>query len=83
MTFKPDNCIKCYNRGFYYVAVFPSFETEEVFCNCWHGEQLQIIKNRMSHPEYENPFLSMSDEEIIDSLTRASDNKKAIDLEFE
>ena len=58
------------------------FETQEVACKCHWGQQWQIMQDRMRHPEYENPFLKMSDDEIIATLNKSSDDQRAIDAEF-
>jgi hypothetical protein len=82
MTFKPPDCQRCHNAGYYKEAVYqPSrfemihlteskpirfddvYETREVACTCWHGQQYQIYKNQSAHPEYENPLADMSDTE--------------------
>lgn len=60
-----------------------SFYTkEEVYCDCHWGERVEILDSQMRHPEYVNPFSVMSDEEIIATLTRMSDNQRAVDAEF-
>jgi hypothetical protein len=96
MTIKFPDCQQCRNTGRYLIATPTpapwlnnaiasngSFTTEEVFCSCYYGEQLQIIENRMRHPEYENPFESMTDEEILERLTNASKDLDAIASEFD
>jgi hypothetical protein len=55
---------------------------EEVYCTCWHGQELQVTRDRMNHPEFENPFTDLSDEEIIELLSRESDRQKLIDSEW-
>lgn len=55
---------------------------EEVYCNCWHAEELQIVRDRMKHPEFENPFKNLSDEEILELLRREDDRQKLINSEW-
>ena len=59
------------------------YKTRDVACSCEAGKQYEIWQNRMSHPEYVNPFLVMTDDEIIETLTRASENQRINDSEFE
>ena len=101
MTFKPDDCAQCRNRGYYVKALFnqepwlmgdfnktppspqPTYDTVEVSCDCHYGREHQIWIDRMKHPEYLNPFLSMSDDEILEALSESSANQRAIDKEFD
>lgn len=92
------NCPQCRGRGYYREVIWVrppglsadfskpknvhSYETKDVACNCEAGRQYQIWQDRMNHPEYENPFLYMSDSEIIETLTKASENQRINDSEF-
>ena len=89
MPIKYTDCPKCRNKGrFFKVKSRPVLweidsppklidgadcDRERVYCDCQYGQDLQVIDNRIAHPEYENPFGSMSDSEIIETLNRASD----------
>jgi hypothetical protein len=65
------------------VPVSASFEQKKVFCNCMFGDRLQVIRNRMAHPEYENPFAKMSDAEVLATLDRFSRDRIAMSKEFD
>lgn len=63
MTFKPPDCFQCHNCGYYRVVVpkrdrldfgiiTEPMPTQEVYCDCWHGEQLKIVRDRMNRPDY-------------------------------
>lgn len=90
MTFKPPDCPMCENTGrvlkpIYLAnsAIYGAYDVEEVPCDCYHGQQYQIFLDRIRHPEYENPFLKMTNDEILQTLRESSDNQRAIDSEFD
>ena len=91
-------CDQCRGRGFYREVVWVEphmlsanprkpqnthpYITQDIACDCEAGRQWQIWQNMMSHPEYENPFLNMTDDEIIEALDKASENQRINDSEF-
>jgi hypothetical protein len=97
MTIKYD-CPQCRGRGYYREIFWASpiglsadfsqpqnlesYKTRDVACDCEAGRQWQVWQDRMNHPEYENPFLKMTDNEIIETLTKASENQRINDSEF-
>jgi hypothetical protein len=81
------NCDQCRSKGYYRAIFWEQYNgfpycEKDVACDCEAGRQWQIWQDRMSHPEYVNPFLTMSDDEIIETLTRASENQRINDSEF-
>ena len=63
------------------VNEFPNEVTKEI-CACEHGRKYKALQDQINHPEYENPFLKMTDNEILTTLDKASKDQNAIDLEF-
>lgn len=81
------------NREYYvtmqdplFLSSVPSYEIEQIYCNCDWGIQRQVLENRMSHPEYENPLAKMTDEELLtylDVVARIDEERqKLVDSEF-
>ncbi len=58
------------------------FNRVEEYCDCSYGYQLALLDNQMNHPEYENPFAKMSDDEILECLNEGSKDFRSIDAEF-
>ncbi len=55
----------------------------KVPCSCPYGTSYKEYLNSKNRPEYENPFLLMTDEEILNILDESSKDQRAIDQEFE
>lgn len=57
--------------------------TKEVYCGCEWGSRLKELHRKMRSPDWVNPFLELSDDQIVDFLKEATANQKASDQEFE
>lgn len=98
MTIKLENCPVCQNRGMIKQAIFPapkllvsttvqipspSYSIKEVYCNCIYGQKRQEFDLKSASPDWINPLLNLSDEQILQLLEEDYKNKKAISEEFE
>jgi hypothetical protein len=59
------------------------YEEEDTPCACFYGQQWARFQEQSRKPGYVNPFLAMTDDEILATLSRTSENQAAIDAEFE
>lgn len=64
-------------------ALPPIYHIEERPCDCEAGRQSALWENQRNHPEYCNPFESMSDDEILEAIALATENAAVNRKEFD
>ena len=86
MTIKEIDCAGCGGTGFFLRAstkilswepinfekdIENDFEVEKCFCNCLNGQIEQVLQNRRSRPQHEDPLGHLSDNQVIELLSQS------------